>query len=97
VRRSTFDQSVLQTLVESAIGAGVDIAMKAGLNHGLIDKRDYTVIETLFPTMPSIRRIMAWWRKSSRYGIVHQARYLLRMHDNKRRNSSESSCCARSG
>jgi len=36
-----------KVLATNAIGAGVDIAMKAGLKkHGLIDKRDYTVIET---------------------------------------------------
>jgi sulfonate transport system substrate-binding protein len=44
-----------KVLATNAIGAGVDIAMKAGLKkHGLIDKRDYTVIETPFPTMPSM-------------------------------------------
>ncbi|HEY7248204.1 MAG TPA: ABC transporter substrate-binding protein, partial [Xanthobacteraceae bacterium] len=44
-----------RVLATNTIGAGVDIAMKAGLKkHGLIDKRDYTVIETPFPTMPSI-------------------------------------------
>jgi NitT/TauT family transport system substrate-binding protein len=42
-------------LATNAIGAGVDIAKKAGLKkHGLIDKRDYTVIETPFPTMLSM-------------------------------------------
>jgi sulfonate transport system substrate-binding protein len=35
-----------KVLATNQIGAGVDIAMKAGLKkHGLIDKRDYTVIE----------------------------------------------------
>ena len=44
-----------KVLATNLIGAGVDIAMKAGLKkHGLIDKRDYTVIETPFPTMPSM-------------------------------------------
>jgi sulfonate transport system substrate-binding protein len=42
-----------KVLATNVIGAGVDIAMKAGLKkHGLIDKRDYTVIEAPFPTMP---------------------------------------------
>jgi NitT/TauT family transport system substrate-binding protein len=41
--------------VTNAVGAGVDIAMKAGLKkHGLIDKRDFTVIEAPFPTHPSM-------------------------------------------
>src|SRR6516165_5691179 len=44
-----------KVLATNAIGAGVDIAMKAGLQkHGLIDKRDYTVIEAPFPTMPAM-------------------------------------------
>jgi hypothetical protein len=44
-----------KVLATNAIGAGVDIAMKAGLKkHGLIDKRDYTVIEAPFPTMPAM-------------------------------------------
>jgi len=43
-----------KVLATNVIGAGVDIAMKAGLKkHGLIDKRDFTVIETPFPTMPA--------------------------------------------
>jgi hypothetical protein len=49
-------------------GAGVDIAMKAGLKkHGLIDKRDYTVIETPFPTMPSILN-----EKKADHGMVEE-------------------------
>src|SRR4029079_6740262 len=44
-----------KVLATNAVGAGVDIAMKAGLKkHGLIDKRDFTVIEAPFPTHPSI-------------------------------------------
>jgi NitT/TauT family transport system substrate-binding protein len=44
-----------KVLATNLIGTGVDIAMKAGLKkHGLIDKRDYTVIEAPFPTMPAI-------------------------------------------
>jgi sulfonate transport system substrate-binding protein len=44
-----------KVLATNVIGAGVDIAMKAGLRkHGLLDKRDYTVIETPFPTMPAM-------------------------------------------
>jgi len=44
-----------KVLATNVVGAGVDIAMKAGLKkHGLIDKRDYTVIEAPFPTMPSM-------------------------------------------
>ncbi len=43
-----------KVLATNAIGAGVDIAMKAGLKkHGLLDKRDFTVIEAPLPTMPS--------------------------------------------
>jgi sulfonate transport system substrate-binding protein len=42
-------------LATNQIGAGVDIAMKAALRkHGLIDKRDYTVLEAPLPTMPQI-------------------------------------------
>ena len=42
-------------LATNAIGAGVDIAMKAALKkHGLIDKRDFTVIEAPLPTMPAM-------------------------------------------
>jgi NitT/TauT family transport system substrate-binding protein len=41
-----------KVVATNRIGTGVDIAMKAGLRkHGLIDRRDYTVIETPFPTM----------------------------------------------
>ena len=44
-----------KVLATNAIGSGIDIAMKAALKkHGLIDKRDYTVIEAPFPTMPSL-------------------------------------------
>ena len=44
-----------KVLATNLVGAGVDIAMKAGLKkHGLIDKRDYTVIEAPFPTMPAM-------------------------------------------
>ncbi len=44
-----------KVLATNSVGAGVDIAMKAGLKkHGLIDKRDYTVIEAPFPTMPAM-------------------------------------------
>jgi len=44
-----------KVLATNVVGAGVDIAMKAGLKkHGLLDKRDYTVIEAPFPTMPSM-------------------------------------------
>jgi sulfonate transport system substrate-binding protein len=44
-----------KVLAINAIGAGVDIAMKAGLKkHGLLDKRDFTVIEAPLPTMPSM-------------------------------------------
>ena len=42
-------------LVTNAVGSGIDIAMKADLKkHGLMDKRDYTVIEAPFPTMPAM-------------------------------------------
>jgi NitT/TauT family transport system substrate-binding protein len=44
-----------KVLATNQIGAGVDIAMRAGLHkHGLIDRRDYTVLEAPFPTMPQI-------------------------------------------
>ena len=53
-----------KVLATNLIGTGVDIAMKAGLKkHGLLDKRDYTVIETPFPTMPAMLE-----RKKSRPG-----------------------------
>ena len=43
-----------KVLATNVVGAGVDIAMKAGLKkHGLLDKRDFTVIEAPFPTMPA--------------------------------------------
>src|SRR6476660_10343420 len=44
-----------KVLATNLIGTGVDIAMKAGLKkHGLIDKRDYTVIEAPFPAHPAM-------------------------------------------
>jgi NitT/TauT family transport system substrate-binding protein len=44
-----------KVLATNSVGSGIDIAMKAGLKkHGLVDKRDYTVIEAPFPTMPAI-------------------------------------------
>jgi ABC-type nitrate/sulfonate/bicarbonate transport system substrate-binding protein len=44
-----------KVLATNSVGSGIDIAMKAGLKkHGLIDKRDYTVIEAPFPTMPAL-------------------------------------------
>jgi NitT/TauT family transport system substrate-binding protein len=44
-----------KVLATNAQGSGIDIAMKAALKkHGLIDKRDYTVIETPFPTMAAM-------------------------------------------
>jgi NitT/TauT family transport system substrate-binding protein len=44
-----------KVLATNSIGAGIDIAMKAGLKkHGLIDKRDFTVIEAPFPTMAAM-------------------------------------------
>src|SRR5262245_5439894 len=44
-----------KVLATNIVGAGVDIAMKAGLRkHGLLDKRDYTVIEAPFSTMPAM-------------------------------------------
>jgi NitT/TauT family transport system substrate-binding protein len=44
-----------KVLATNAVGSGVDIAMKAGLKkHGLIDKRDFTVIEAPFPTHPAV-------------------------------------------
>jgi sulfonate transport system substrate-binding protein len=44
-----------KVLVTNAVGAGVDIAMKAGLKkHGLLDKRDFTVIEAPFPAHASM-------------------------------------------
>jgi len=39
----------------NAIGSGVDIAMRAALKkHGLIERKDYTVIEAPFPTMAAL-------------------------------------------
>lgn len=44
-----------KVLATNAIGSGVDIAMKAALKkNGLLDKRDYTVIEAPFPTMGAL-------------------------------------------
>src|SRR4051794_30023103 len=44
-----------KVLATNQIGGGVDIAMKAGLRkHGLLDKRDYTVIEAPLPVMPQM-------------------------------------------
>jgi sulfonate transport system substrate-binding protein len=44
-----------KVLATNVIGSGVDIGMKAALKkHGLIDKRDFTVIEAPFPTMASL-------------------------------------------
>lgn len=44
-----------KVLVTNSIGSGIDIAMKAALKkEGLIDKRDYTVIEAPFPTMAAL-------------------------------------------
>ena len=43
-----------KVLATNAIGSGIDIAMKAALKkHGLLDKRDFTVIEVPFPAMVS--------------------------------------------
>jgi NitT/TauT family transport system substrate-binding protein len=44
-----------KVLATNQVGGGVDIAMKAGLRkHGLLDKRDYTVIEAPIPVMPQM-------------------------------------------
>jgi ABC-type nitrate/sulfonate/bicarbonate transport system substrate-binding protein len=44
-----------KVLATNVAGSGVDIGMKAALKkHGLIDKRDFTVLEAPFPTMPSL-------------------------------------------
>jgi ABC-type nitrate/sulfonate/bicarbonate transport system substrate-binding protein len=44
-----------KVLATNAVGAGIDIAMKAALRkHGLEDKRDFTVIEAPFPTMAAM-------------------------------------------
>jgi len=42
-------------LATNAIGSGIDIAVKAALKkHGLLDKRDYTVLEAPFPAMAAM-------------------------------------------
>ena len=44
-----------KVLATNAIGSGIDIALRAALKkHGLLDKRDYTVIEAPFPTMATM-------------------------------------------
>lgn len=44
-----------KVLAVNAIGSGLDIALRAALKkHGLIDKRDYTVIEAPFPAMAAL-------------------------------------------
>jgi len=44
-----------KVLATNVLGSGVDIGMKAALKkHGLVDKRDYTVIEAPFPTMAAV-------------------------------------------
>jgi NitT/TauT family transport system substrate-binding protein len=44
-----------KTLATNGIGSGVYMAMTAMMNqHGLQEKRDYTVVETPFPTMKAI-------------------------------------------
>ena len=44
-----------KVLATNSVGSGVDIAMKAGLKkHGLLDKRDFTVIEAPLPTMTAM-------------------------------------------
>jgi sulfonate transport system substrate-binding protein len=44
-----------KVLATNTIGSGIDVAMRAALKkHGLIDKRDYTVIEAPFPTMAAM-------------------------------------------
>ena len=44
-------------LAVNAIGSGLDIGMRAALKkHGLLDKRDYTVIEAPFPAMAALLR-----------------------------------------
>ncbi|MGH6674214.1 MAG: ABC transporter substrate-binding protein, partial [Xanthobacteraceae bacterium] len=46
-----------KVLATNAIGSGIDIAVKAALKkHGLLDKRDYTVIEAPFPAMAAMLR-----------------------------------------
>jgi sulfonate transport system substrate-binding protein len=44
-----------KVLATNTIGSGIDVAMRAALKkHGLVDKRDYTVIEAPFPTMAAM-------------------------------------------
>jgi NitT/TauT family transport system substrate-binding protein len=44
-----------KVLATNAIGSGIDIGMRAALKkHGLVDKKDYTVIEAPFPTMAAL-------------------------------------------
>jgi len=44
-----------KVVATNSIGSGIDIAMRAMLKkHGLVDKRDYTVIEAPFPTMAAL-------------------------------------------
>jgi ABC-type nitrate/sulfonate/bicarbonate transport system substrate-binding protein len=44
-----------KVLVTNGIGGGLDMIMKAEmLKHGMIDKRDYSVIEVAFPNMKSV-------------------------------------------
>jgi sulfonate transport system substrate-binding protein len=44
-----------KVLATNAIGSGIDVALRATLKkHGLIDKRDYTVVEAPFPTMAAM-------------------------------------------
>ena len=46
-----------KVLAVNAIGSGLDIGMRAALKkHGLLDKRDYTVIEAPFPAMAALLR-----------------------------------------
>ncbi len=52
---STIEDLKGKVLATNAIGSGIDIAVRAALKkHGLIDKRDYTVIEAPFPAMASL-------------------------------------------
>jgi NitT/TauT family transport system substrate-binding protein len=44
-----------KVLATNAVGSGIDVAMRAALKkHGLIDKRDYTVVEAPFPAMAAV-------------------------------------------
>lgn len=46
-----------KVLATNAIGGSVDVAMKVMLRkHGLEDRRDYTVVEAQFPSMPALLR-----------------------------------------